>query len=189
MRIIAGKAKSIRLKTPKQSRGVRPLTDQARGALFNILGDKTAGSRFLDVFAGTGAVGIEALSRGAKIAFFVEISRPVVELLRRNLEITGFRDQAEVYAVEVMRALNIFAGKQARFDIVFMGAPYDSPVLEKALKKMSETEILKPEGVLIAEHRKQHRLQEEYGKLKVLRETRYGETVLSFYSFGHSCPD
>lgn len=138
-------------------------------------------SSFLDLFAGTGAVGIEALSRGARLAIFVELKRPIVSLIRQNLEAAGFSDRAEVYAVDVIRALNLLNGKGAKFDMVFAGAPYDSPVLEKALVKLSETEILKPDGILIAEHRKQHRMQEEYGKLKLFREARYGETVLSFY--------
>jgi 16S rRNA (guanine(966)-N(2))-methyltransferase RsmD len=169
------------LKTPRKARGVRPLTDQARGALFNILAGKAVDCSFLDLFAGTGAVGIEALSRGAKIAIFVELSRPMVSLIRENLELTGFSDHAEVYAVDVIRALNLLNGKGARFDIIFMGAPYDSPVLEKAINKLSETELLNVEGVVVAEHRKQHELQAVYGKLKSFREARYGETVLSFY--------
>lgn len=169
------------MKTPKKGWKVRPLTDQARAALFNILGEKTVDAYFLDLFAGTGAVGIEALSRGAGVAFFVEQNRQVVELIRQNLEITGFKDQAEVYAVDVIRALNLFSGKAARFGVIFMGAPYDSPVLEKAIKKLSETEVLSAGGWLIAEHRKQQVLSEDYGKLERFRQARYGETVFDFY--------
>lgn len=139
-------------------------------------------SYFLDLFAGTGAVGIEALSRGAKIAFFVELNRKVVALIRENLETAAFSDRAEVYAVDVIRALNLLDSKGAKFDIVFIGAPYDSPVLEKALNKISETGILKEDGVVIAEHRKQHQIADGYGGLKLFRENRYGETVLSFFS-------
>lgn len=169
------------MKTPKKGWPVRPLTDQARGALFNILGEKTADAGFLDLFAGTGAVGIEALSRGAKLAFFVELNRQVVELIRQNLELTGFKEQAEVYAVDAVRALNIFSGKGARFDIVFLGAPYDSPVLEKALRKLAEMEIVAPDGVMIAEHRRQQELAASYGRLERYRQARYGETVFDFY--------
>lgn len=165
----------------KSAQKLRPLTDQAREALFNILGEKAVDSYFLDLFAGTGAVGIEALSRGAKIAIFVELNRLTVSVIRQNLELTGFSDRAEVYAVDVIRALNLLNRKGAKFDIIFMGAPYDRPVLEKALVKLSETEILKPDGVLIAEHRKQHALMDSYGKLRRYRESRYGETVLTFY--------
>jgi len=169
------------LKTPKQSRGVRPLTDQARGALFNILSEKTAGSRFLDVFAGTGAVGIEALSRGAEAATFIELNRSAVLLIRENLELTGFSDRAEVYTVEAARGLNILISKAAKFDIIFLGAPYESPALEKCLSKLGETDMLAEDGVLIAEHRKQHAIAEKFGKLERSREARYGETVLAFY--------
>lgn len=169
------------MKTPKQSRGVRPLTDQARGALFNILGDKSAGSRFLDVFAGTGAVGIEALSRGASIAIFVELNRSAVALIRENLELTGFSDRAEVYAVEAARGLNLLNSKGAKFDIIFLGAPYESPALEKCLSKIGEADMMDAYGVLIAEHRKQHAIAEKFGKLERFREARYGETVLAFY--------
>lgn len=169
------------MKTPGKTRSLRPLTDQAREALFNILGAKALDSYFLDLFAGTGAVGIEALSRGARIAIFVEIKRPFVSVIRQNLELTGCSDRAEVYAVDVIRALNLLDSKGAQFDVIFMGAPYDSPILEKALWKLSETGILKSNGVLIAEHRKQHALLKGYGKLESFREARYGETVLSFY--------
>lgn len=171
------------MKTPKKGKGIRPLTEVAKEALFNILGERVVDSYFLDLFAGTGAVGIEALSRGAKIAFFVEFNRPAVSIIRENLELTGFSDRAEVYAVDVIRAINLFNEKKARFDIIFVGAPYDHPVLEKAMKKLSETEVLKPDGILIAEHRKQHKLQDGYGNLKSFREARYGETTLSFYSY------
>jgi 16S rRNA (guanine(966)-N(2))-methyltransferase RsmD len=139
-------------------------------------------SYFLDLFAGTGAVGIEALSRGAKLAFFVELNRKVAALIRQNLEAAAFADCAEVYAVDVIRSLNLLQAKGAKFDIIFLGAPYDSPLLEKALSKIAESEIVQASGVVIAEHRKQHVLQAEYGKLNLRRDARYGETVLSFYT-------
>ncbi|MFH1386928.1 MAG: 16S rRNA (guanine(966)-N(2))-methyltransferase RsmD [bacterium] len=181
MRIIAGKAKGKRLKTPGNDRGVRPLTDFARSALFNILAEKNVEARFLDIFAGTGAVGLEALSRGAKIAIFVELSRPAVKLIRENIELTGFHDRAEVFAVDAVRAIDILGGKGAQFDIIFLGAPYESPALEKAAKRLAELNVLAPKGVVIAEHRRQHKIDESFGKLKKFRDARYGETVLSFY--------
>jgi 16S rRNA (guanine(966)-N(2))-methyltransferase RsmD len=181
LRVIGGKAKGRGLKTPKKSWSVRPLTDQARGALFNILAEKTPDASFLDVFAGTGAVGIEALSRGARLAIFVELNRHAVQLIRENLALTGFTDRGEIYAVDAVRAVAILAGKGASFDLIFLGAPYDSPVLEKVLGKLGETGLLAPDGILIAEHRRQHALADDFGKLKKFREARYGETVLAFY--------
>lgn len=160
---------------------MRPLTDQARGALFNILAAKVPGARFLDVFAGTGAVGIEALSRGAQLAIFVEMNRQVVALIRENLEWTDFTDRAEVYAIEATRAMTALGTKQAKFDIIFLGAPYDSPALEKTIERIVEHGLLEAGGVLVAEHRRQHPLAEKYGPLGLIREARYGETVLAFY--------
>jgi len=130
-------------------------------------------------------VGIEALSRGAKIAFLVEFDRRAVQIIRENLASTGLADEAEVYAMDVIRAIKIFYKKKAKFDIIFMGAPYDSPWLEKALEKLGEDGLLAEAGVIVAEHRKQHPLRERYANIQVFREVRYGETVLSFYENSH----
>jgi len=111
----------------------------------------------------------------------VELNRKAVEVIRKNLEETDLSDRAEVYAVDVIRALNLLDRKQAKFDIIFLGAPYDSPLLEKALIKLGQTNLASESGIVIAEHRKQHALEEEYGKLKSFRDARYGETVLTFY--------
>ena len=183
MRIISGKAKGRRLKVPKLPGGkkIRPLSEQAREALFNILGADVVDSKFLDLFAGTGAVGIEALSRGAKIAFFVELERKTVGTIRENLEICGFSDDAEVYSIDALRAIGVLDSKGAKFDIIFMGPPYGSPNLEKSLETISASNIVAPGGTVIAERMVKHELPECFGDLKRQREYRYGDTVLSFY--------
>ena len=186
MRVIAGKAKGRKLKAPKLSPGrrIRPLSDQAKEALFNILGEKVLDSYFLDLFAGTGAVGIEALSRGAKIAIFVELDRKVVEAIRENLEITELGNNAEIYSLDVLRAIKFLNSKGAKFDIVFLGPPYGSPALERALEKLSESGLVKDDGVVVAEHRAKHEISKGFGKLVKVRDCRYGDTVLSFYKKG-----
>ncbi len=136
---------------------------------------------FLDLFAGSGAVGIEALSRGAKQAIFVELNRKNVAVIRENLAATGFSKQVKVYALDVIRALNKLAQSGQKFDIIFIGAPYDSPALEKVMYKLGDAGFLTEAGLVIAEHRKQQKLLEEYGELKLFREARYGETTLKFY--------
>ena len=181
MRVIAGKAKGRILKSPKVGWGVRPLTDKARAALFNILGEKHVGANFLDLFAGTGAVGIEALSRGADVAFFVESNRQVVNLIRQNLELTGLAGQAEIYSLDVLKAVEMLARRRAEFDIIYLGAPYDSLYLTKSLEQLAGNSLLAKNGLLIAEHRKQQQLAPQYGRLSKYRENRYGETVFSFY--------
>jgi len=185
MRIISGTAKGRRLKVPKLShdRRVRPLTDQAREALFNILGGLVVDCYFLDLFAGTGAVGIEALSRGAKLSIFVELDRKVVSTIRENLAITGFEDRAEVYSLDALRAIKVLDSKKSQFDIVFLGPPYGSPALEKALELLSISNIIKKDTVVIAEHRAKHDIPESFGSLMKLRDMRYGDTVLSFYKW------
>jgi 16S rRNA (guanine(966)-N(2))-methyltransferase RsmD len=136
---------------------------------------------FLDLFAGSGAVGIEALSRGARRAVFVENNRKAVGIIQENLENTGFSEAADVFAVDVIRALGLLESKPDVFDIVFLGAPYDSPDLERALQKLGGSSIIGRSSLVIAEHRKQHGIGDQYGDLKVVREARYGETVLKFY--------
>jgi 16S rRNA (guanine(966)-N(2))-methyltransferase RsmD len=178
VRVISGKAKGKKLKAPSRA---RPLTDRVKEALFNILSSRTADGCFLDLFAGSGAVGIEALSRGARRAVFVELDRKAVKVIRENLDNVGFSGQADVYAVDILRALDLLERKAEKFDIIFLGAPYDSPELEKGLIKLGAGALVAASGLIIAEHRKQHLLAQEYGSFHAFREAKYGETVLTFY--------
>jgi 16S rRNA (guanine(966)-N(2))-methyltransferase RsmD len=179
VRVIAGTAKGKRLKSPQGK--IRPLSDQARESLFNILQPIVEGSYFLDLFAGTGSVGIEALSRGATLSIFVELDKKTVQVIRENLENCGFPDRSEVYALDVIRGLKILKRKGAKFGIIFIGAPYGSPNLEKALQELSDGSLLNEAGVVVAEHRFKHKIPLEFGALKQVREARYGDTLLSFY--------
>ena len=183
MRVIAGKAKGKTLKFPKLSkeRNVRPLMDRAKEALFNILGAKVEDCYFLDLFAGTGGVGIEALSRGARIAIFVEKDKKVVETIRENLGNTNLYEFAEIYSLDVLRAIKILSSKGIKFDIIFVGAPYDSFILEKSLGLLTKVELLCENGLIVAEHRHKQVLSEKYGALVRFRESKYGETAFSFY--------
>jgi len=135
----------------------------------------------LDCFAGSGAVGIEALSRGAEKAVFIELDRVAVRIINENLAHTGLIVPAEVYVSEAVRGIKKLSAKKEQFDLIFLGAPYDSPQLEEALTELGGDDLLKRKGFVIAEHRRQHVLAESYGNLVLARETRYGETVLAFY--------
>ena len=179
MRVIAGSLKGRKLKTPKTN--IRPLSDQAKEALFNILMNRIQDSIFLDVFAGSGSVGIEALSRGAKAAFFIEKDRKHVSIIKDNLSEFGLYDRAEVYSLEAVRALKILNSKGAKFDIIFLGAPYNSPVLIDTLKLLGECDLLKPEGVIIAEHRFKQKVDSRFGGIIRFREEKYGDTMLGFF--------
>lgn len=186
MRVIAGLAKGKNLRFPKLSKDkrLRPLTGRAKEALFNILVRKNPGARFLDLFAGTGSVGIEALSRGASLVIFVEFDRKIVRTLRENIALAGFSDRSEVYCLDVIKALRVIDKAKGEFDIVFIGAPYGSPVLEKTLVELAGTEIVDDDGVVVAEHSIRDKVSDSYGKLVKFRDARYGDTVLSFYSVG-----
>jgi 16S rRNA (guanine(966)-N(2))-methyltransferase RsmD len=180
MRIISGIAKGRKLKAPKT--GLRPLSDRAKESLFNILAPKIPGCRFLDLFAGTGAVGIEALSRGAKLAFFVERSRSTVRFIYENLEAAGLSDGAEVFALEVSRALKLLDSKPAKFDIIYVGAPYGSADLEAALEFLGNSSLLTTAAMVVAEHRSKDPLPGKFAALQKYRESKQGDTTFSFYN-------
>lgn len=190
MRVISGKARGRKLRYPKlpKSKRLRPLTGQAKEALFNILAREVQGAKFLDLFAGTGSVGIEALSRGASLAIFVEHDRKIVQTLRENLELTGFSDRAEVYCLDVFKAIKVIERGGGRFNIVYIGAPYavpagrqGSPLLEGTMKAIAGIKIVDKDGVVIAEHSSRDKVEESYGALSKFRDSKYGDTVLSFY--------
>ncbi|MFH1710073.1 MAG: 16S rRNA (guanine(966)-N(2))-methyltransferase RsmD, partial [bacterium] len=185
MRVIAGLAKGKKLRFPRLSKDkrLRPLTGRVKEALFNILVRENQDARFLDLFAGTGSVGIEALSRGAGLAIFVEFDRKIVQTLRENLALAGFSDRAEVYCLDVMKAVKVIDKSQGKFDIVFIGAPYavpagrqGSPVLEEALKTIAGTNIVDDNGVVVAEHSVRDKILDSYGKLAKYRDAKYGDT-------------
>ena len=186
MRVIAGLAKGKELRFPKLSKDkrLRPLTGRAKEALFNILVRKNPGARFLDLFAGTGSVGIEALSRGASLAIFVEFDRKIVQTLRDNIALAGFSDRAEVYGLDVIKAIKIIDKAKGKFDIIFIGAPYGSPILGETLNAIAGSEIVDNGGVVVAEHSRRDKVSDSYGDMAKFRDAKYGDTVLSFYSLG-----
>lgn len=179
MRVISGSAKGRKLKAPKGK--IRPLSDQAKEGLFNIVQARVSGAYFLDLFAGTGSVGLEALSRGATLSIFVELERSHVRVVRENIADCQLEDRSEVYALDVLKALKILKRKGAKFDIIFLGAPYGNPALEKALEELADGSLLKDNGLVIAECRFKHALAQEFGKLTAKRAVRYGDTILTFY--------
>lgn len=184
MRVLSGSAKGRKLKFPKLAAGVRlrPLMGRVKGALFNILAARIEGARFLDLFAGTGSVGIEALSRGAKLAIFVEMDRKIAEVLRQNLELTGFTDRAEIYCLDVLKAIKVLDSAKGKFDIIFIGAPYGSTELAGSLRAIGDSGIVAEGGVVVAEHNRKSVIDDIYGSLSRYRDSRYGDTVLTFYS-------
>lgn len=160
--------------------GVRPTSDKVKQALFNILGEKVAGASFLDLFAGAGGIGIEALSRGAGRVVFVDDSRRSLEVIKENIVQTGFGDRAEVVA---SRAEAYLRRTPERFDVLFLDPPY-AEELKPLLELISGAGILRPDAIVLAEHFRKQPSPETAGRLVLYREARYGDTVLAFYKAG-----
>jgi 16S rRNA (guanine966-N2)-methyltransferase len=185
MRVIAGLYRSRVLKSLK-GLALRPTSDRMRETLFNVLAPNIAGSRFIDLFAGTGAIGIEALSRGAAEVVFIENHAPAVTLIRRNLESLGINSGVTVLAVDALRGLAMLAARKnsgaPAFDHIFVDPPYAAAEdYSRVLEFLGSADLLSPGGIVVAEHRRNFDLPEEPGTLKRFRVLRQGDASLSFY--------
>jgi len=180
MRIIGGRLRGKKLARLKIDH-VRPTTDRIRESLFNILADRIAEKKVLDLFAGTGALGIEALSRGAAHAVFVDRSRRVTALIDKNLaacRIPG--DQAEVIQWDVQRNLHCLRSRVGRFQLVFIDPPYHSLALLPALANLSACGCLAANALVVAEHAASRPLPRELAGYRLDDQRRYGKTLVSF---------
>ena len=187
MRIIAGKFRSRQLKSLK-GMALRPTSDNLRETLFNVLGGLVVDARFMDLFAGTGAVGIEALSRGASEAIFVEKHPPAVALIKENLESLEIREGARVVASDALKALERLvkepSAANARIDILFLDPPYaEAEAYKTVLAFLGGANLLAENAVVIAEHQRSLDLPETFGKLERVRVLRQGDAALTFYRF------
>lgn len=154
MRVIAGKAKRTPLKTP-QGFETRPTTDKIKETLFNMLNPYLADSDFLDLFSGSGAIGIEALSRGAKYAAFVENNRAALECIKLNLKNTKLESQAEIYPVDAFEAIRALELKGKVFDIVFMDPPYNCNYERDIIFALQNSNIIYCDTIIVIEASKQ----------------------------------
>ena len=171
MRVIAGSARSVPLLSP-EGEGTRPTTDRIKETLFNIIRDDVYDARFLDLFAGSGQIGIEALSRGAKRAVFVEKNKKTAELIKKNLEKTKLFESAKVYRADVTGAIpQLYA--EGEFDIIYMDPPYASETEEAVLKAIGEYGLLAEDGKIIVEAALDRRLDTEDLPFTVYREKSY----------------
>ena len=179
MRIIAGAFKGRRL-APVKGR-VRPTAAKVREAVFSILGPAVGGLRVLDLFAGTGALGIEALSRGAATAVFVEDHPESLKVLRRNLADFGLADRTTVWPLPVATALKQLAGRGESFGLAFLDPPYGGGAAVAALSALAELPLLAPGARVVVEHSRRESLPEACGVLRRLSVRRYGDTQVAFY--------
>ncbi len=188
MRVIAGIAKGRKLKAPK-GRETRPTADRVKEALFNILANRVIDATFLDLFAGTGSIGIEALSRGAKEVVFVEQSPSVCRIISENLTLTGFSDHAVVYKHDVGRVLKTLGDKKYGFDLIFVDPPYLKDFEGGTLAGIVDYGLLNPGGVVVIEKSTKDQIPDSVQPLRLYREEKYGDTTLNFYQLTDELPD
>jgi 16S rRNA (guanine(966)-N(2))-methyltransferase RsmD len=184
MRVIAGEFRSRRLDTPR-GMATRPTSDKLRETLFNVLGASVAGAKFVDLYAGSGAVGIEAISRGAGFVWFAEKAPPAVAAIRANLRALKI---AGGYALEdrgVVRLLgSLGKGARGEVDVLFLDPPYEAAEeYKRTMELLGEHagSVLAADAVVIAEHAGKQGLAEEFGELKRVRVLQQGDAALSFY--------
>ena len=177
MRVIAGNAKGIALKTP-DGMETRPTADRVKEALFSILQFDLPGTRVLDLFGGTGQLGIEALSRGAKSAVFVDAREEACKLIKENLRRTKYQDAATVVRSDYMDYLKRCKDK---FQIILLDPPYAEVYLENSLKKISEIDILQSGGIMVAERPLGKELPWEFEGFTRSRDYKYGKILLTLY--------
>ncbi len=180
MRVIGGERKGRRLLVPK-GQAVRPTAARVKESLFNILPHDFTGMTVLDLFAGTGNLSIEALSRGAQHAVLVDRSARSAAAIRENLRRVGLTARAEVWAVPVTRALKSLAKRGEIFDMIFLDPPYDQGMVEPSLNVLAQGILLSDAGTVVAEHSRRDAVSRRYGPLVLHDQRRYGDTLLSFF--------
>lgn len=180
MKIISGRFKGRSINMPD---AIRPTSDKVREALFEILKTRIVGADFLDLYCGSGAVGIEAFSRGAKSATFVDNNFKCITVLKKNLAILGILDLSSIniYSKDVLNALKEFNARTVSFDMVFIDPPYYKELAKNTLIGLSDCAILARNAIVIVETNKKESLPDEAGLLKRFRTSRYGDTKLEFY--------
>lgn len=184
MRIISGSARGRKIGTPRGTR-VRPTSDRVKEAIFNVLNSlkgSIEGAQVLDLFAGTGNLGIEALSRGAAHVVFVDSHKESAAQVKKNLEETSFSAGAEVILLDSVKAIAFLARKNRHFDLVFLDPPYSMSLAEKALRALADEDILDDSSLIVAETDSREQLPLKIGRLTQFDRRTYGDTAISFYS-------
>jgi 16S rRNA (guanine(966)-N(2))-methyltransferase RsmD len=180
MRVIGGTAKGRRLSS-LQTLALRPTPDRVREALFNILGSRIEAAVVLDLCAGTGAIGLEALSRGAREVVWVERHDAACRLIEKNLRLCALQQQGTVRRADVLQALPALKAAARQFDLIFLDPPYQSSLVEETLLSLGDGALLTPDGLVVAEHFFKRPPQEHYRQLRRMRVARFGDVALSFY--------
>ncbi|MEC0269432.1 16S rRNA (guanine(966)-N(2))-methyltransferase RsmD [Paenibacillus anseongense] len=180
MRVISGTAKGRSLKAvPGIS--TRPTTDKVKEAIFSMIGPYFDGGQVLDLFAGTGGLGIEALSRGMDKAVFIDIEKKSIDTIQHNLQVAGLKDQAEIYRTDAARALKALAKREQQFQLVFLDPPYKMKVIVDLINAMETQAIVEASTTIVVEHDAKDVLDDVIGGFKQQRRADYGDTAVTIY--------
>jgi len=183
LRIISGEHKGRTIKTIP-GRDTRPTTDRVKEALFNIIQNKLFGSQILDLYSGTGNLGLEALSRGAENVVFVEKSPAALKVLHENCHCMNYTENVKILPYDVKKALVFLSKHGCIFDIVFMDPPYDKGFEVPTIQSIDEHNLLNSEGIIIVEHLLLNNLPSHIGSFSRYDHRKYGKTAISFYRKG-----
>lgn len=180
MRVITGISKGYPLKAVP-GKNTRPTTDKVKESIFSMIGSHTEGEWVLDLFGGTGSLGIEALSRGAKHAIFVDKDAKSVEVIRANIHATGFTDQAEIYRTDARRALKALHKRGLHLNLVFLDPPYRLNLIPELIEEMSDWGMIHKDGMVVCEHASNIVLPDTIRALDKWKESIYGDTRVTIY--------
>jgi RNA methyltransferase, RsmD family len=181
LRVISGIAKGKRLKAPT-GLNTRPITDMIKEALFNVLGSRVMGARFLDLFAGSGSVGIEALSRGAHKVIFVDYSNEAVKIVKENIDNCKFSDGYQILRNDVFKALGLLERQNARFDLIYVDPPFtNEKIFNEVMVAIDAIDILEPDGIIIIRAPRRKEMPVMFNGLNKYRSSHYGESSLHYY--------
>ncbi|NTW72805.1 MAG: 16S rRNA (guanine(966)-N(2))-methyltransferase RsmD [Eubacteriaceae bacterium] len=181
MRVISGTARGRKLSSPKDL-SVRPTTDRIKETLFNIINPRIYGCIFVDIFSGSGAMGIEALSRGANEVYFIDSSRESIKLIQDNLRNTGLEgEKAKVIRADFTRGIRSLSIGKVKADIIFLDPPYDIENIEKIINAIFENNILAKNGIILLEHDKNRNFLSENMEFEIFDSRKYGITAVTFF--------
>lgn len=180
LRVISGIAKGHKLKTI-EGRTTRPTSDRVKEALFNIIADEIVDRNVLDVFAGTGSLGIEALSRGANRAVFLDKSMECCGIIKENLAHTKLADKAEVFSTDFATGIERLYRDGRKFDLIILDPPYNKNFIQETLKMLTKNDIMKDDGIIVAEHSTSDSLPGSIGRLESIDTRKYGDTMITIF--------
>ena len=180
LRVISGKVRGLKLDTPKNEY-VRPTTDRVKESLFNIINPYIIDSNVLDLFAGTGSLGIECLSRGASSATFVDVSKESINIVKSNIKKARVENESIILNLDFKNAIDRLKIQNKKFDIIFMDPPYYKNMFIDALSNIDEADLLCDDGIIVVEHDTKDKFVDNIGRLEKTRDKKYGNTTLTFY--------